>query len=76
MLIMLYYLPIILTAWKRTSKRESGGSESGTRCKARTCACAEWTSELQGETQWGVACAGAATVTWAKGIVLFTVPEV
>jgi hypothetical protein len=53
----------------RTSKRGSGGSESGRRCKPRPCACAEWISELQGETYWGLACAGNATVTKVKGIV-------
>jgi hypothetical protein len=66
---MIYYLPILLKALMRTSKRRSGGSESGRGCKLRPCACAEWTSELQGESQQGVACAGAATVSWAKGIV-------
>jgi len=66
---MLYYFPILSTALMRTNKRKSGGSESGNRCKPRPCACAEWTSELQGETQRGVACAGTATVSWAKGIV-------
>lgn len=53
----------------RTSKCGSGGSESGRGCKPRPCACAEWTSELQGETLEGVTWAGAATVSWAKGIV-------
>jgi hypothetical protein len=51
------------------SKRGSGCLESGRGCKTRQCACAEWTSELQGETRIGVACAGAATVSRAKGIV-------
>jgi hypothetical protein len=50
----------------RTSTRNSGSSESGSSCKPRLCACAEWTSELQGETYLGVACAGAATVSRAK----------
>jgi hypothetical protein len=54
----------------RTSKRKSGGSESGKRCKTRPYARAEWTSELQGETHWALALAGAATVSWAKGIVI------
>jgi len=48
----------------RTSTRGSDGSESGRHCKPRPSACAEWTSELQGETHQGVACAGAATVIW------------
>jgi hypothetical protein len=50
--------------------RGSGGTESGERCESRPCACAEWTSELQGETHWRVAWAGAATVSKAKGIVV------
>jgi hypothetical protein len=66
---MIYYFEIINIAMKRTSKRGSGCPESGRSCKTRQCACVEWTSELQGETRWGVACAGAATVSWAKGIV-------
>jgi hypothetical protein len=56
-------------AMMRTSKRKRGCPESGRGCKTRQCACAEWTSELQGETQVGVACAGAAAVSRAKGIV-------
>jgi len=52
-----------------TSIRGSGGSESGSRCKSRPYACVEWTSELQGETHGRVACAGATTVIWVKGIV-------
>jgi hypothetical protein len=55
LLIMIYYLPILLIAVKRTSKHKSGGPESGRCCKPRPCACAEWTSELQGETLKGVA---------------------
>ncbi len=54
----------------RTSTRRIGGSESGKSCEPRPCICAEWISELQGETYWGLARAGAATVTWAKGIFL------
>jgi hypothetical protein len=71
-LIMIYYAPISLKALKRTSKRGSGGSESGRGCKPRPYACVEWTSELQGETNWGLTPAGAATVIWAKGIAEFS----
>jgi hypothetical protein len=46
---MIYYAPILLIAWKRTSKRRSGGIESGRWCKTRPGACVEWTLELQGE---------------------------
>jgi hypothetical protein len=66
---MIYYFEIIKKAMMRTSKRKRGCPESGKSCKTRQCACAEWTSELQGETRWGVACAGAATVIREKGIV-------
>jgi hypothetical protein len=65
---MIYYWPISIIALKRTSKHGNGGSESGRRCKIRPYACAEWTSELQGETDWGLACAGDATVIKVKGI--------
>ena len=65
---MIYYLPISSMAWMRTSKCKSSGTESGRGCKPRPYACTEWTLELQGETKLGVACAGVATVTKAKGI--------
>jgi hypothetical protein len=49
---MIYYFKIFQIAMKRTSKRRSGCPESGKGCKTRLSACAEWISELQGETQW------------------------
>ena len=65
---MIYYFPILPTAKTRASKCGSDGPESGRGCELRPGVHTEWASELQGETHWGLAYAGAATVSRAKGI--------